>query len=80
MSRPIEGIDWEPYRRDDQTIDLKKAFGEHHHQGTMKIAEWGLVVNYFRSVEQLQPINSRQAAAILIVNARNLVLSSRNRL
>lgn len=73
-------IDWDEYRRDDNTIDLKKAFSAHHHQGTMRMHEWGLIAQYFRGIEQLQLINSRQAAAMCIVNARNLVLHHRNRL
>ncbi len=73
-------IDWNEYRRLDNTIDLKKAFGEHHHQGIMNMIEWAIVAAYFKSIEQLQLINSRQAAAMIIVNARNLVLHHRGRL
>ncbi len=73
-------IDWDEFRRNDGTIDLKKAFGAHHHQGTMTMMEWMIVVQYFRGIENLQPINSRQLAAACIVNARNLVLHNRGRL
>ncbi len=73
-------IDWDEYRREDSTIDLKKAFSKHHHQGTMTMREWSIVVDYFRGIEQLQLINSRQAAAIVLVNARNLILHDRGRL
>lgn len=63
-------IDWEQYRREDRTIDLKKAFGENHMQGDLTMAEWSYIVQYFRGIEILQRINSRQAAAVAIANAR----------
>lgn len=73
-------IDWSEFRREDCTIDLKKAFGALHTQGTMTMHEWSLVVHYFRGIERIQLINSRQAAAMCIMNAQNLVLRHRNRL
>ena len=73
-------IDWDEYRREDSTIDLKKAFGANHQQGTMTMAEWAQVVHYFRGIERLQLINSRQAAALALTNASNLILHHRGRL
>lgn len=75
-------IDWDEFRRGDDhgTIDLKRAFGALHNQGTMTIHEWGVVVHYFRRIERLQPINSKQVAAVIITDAQNLVLHHRGRL
>ncbi|KKL93034.1 hypothetical protein LCGC14_1878760 [marine sediment metagenome] len=66
-------IEWDEYRRDDKTIDLKKLFGATHLQGTLSMKQWGIVVGYFREIELVHRIKSRQAAAIAIAHARHLV-------
>ena len=66
-------IDWDEFRRDDKTIDLKELFGATHLQGTLSMKQWGIVVGYFREIELVHRIKSRQAAAIAIAHARHLV-------
>ncbi len=70
-------IDFEEYRREDRTIDLKKLFGAAHLQGELSMREWGIVSNYFKGIEITQPINSRQVAAMAIEHARQLVRENR---
>ena len=66
-------IDWDEFRRDDKTIDLKKLFGATHLQGTLTYKQWGIAIGYFREIELVHRIKSRQAAAIAIAHARHLV-------
>lgn len=66
-------IEWDEYRREDGSIDLKKLFGATHLQGTLTFKQWGMVVNYFKEIELVHRIKSRQAAAIAIAHARHLV-------
>lgn len=58
-------MDWAKYRRDDGTIDLVDAFGMCYGGGN----SYNDAVEYLRYVEQLQLINSRQAAAIALATA-----------
>lgn len=58
------------FRREDHTIDLKKLFGATHCMGTLTMAQWGVVIGYFREIEMVQRINSKQLAAVVMAEAR----------
>lgn len=73
-------IDWDEYRRDDGTINLKKLFGATHLQGTLSMMQWGIAVGYFKEIELVHRIKSRQAAAIAIAHARHLVRQDKERI
>jgi hypothetical protein len=65
------GMNWEPYRRPDGTIDILKAWREEV-KPTYKDEKVGRL--FLILVEQYQPINSRQAAAIALAGADTLVI------
>jgi len=59
-------IDWSPFERHDDSINLEGAY----------IAVHGFLSNaareFLRAVEDLQPIRSRQVAALTIVVAKQM--------
>lgn len=61
----VKVIDFNNYRRDDGTIDLKTVYRLHLHKNYDKSK--GL--QYLEVVQELFPINSRQAAALAIATA-----------
>jgi len=61
-------INWNKYRRPDGSIDLLHVW-RNHVGGTS--ADNELAQTYFEFIESLQPINSRQAAAVAIANWRS---------
>lgn len=60
-------MDWDRYRRDDYTIDLVKAFKVIY--GDDKAINHERAQSYLGMVEQLQPVRSRQTAAVAIAGA-----------
>lgn len=58
------GINWEPYRRTDGSIDLVAAFQANTDITSARVHAVAEV--YLRRVEQLQRINSRQTAATVL--------------
>ena len=73
-------IDWEPYRRGDGSIDLRKAFSETQTQGDLTEHEWVMLTQYFRIIERRKVIKSRQVAAAALANAEMLIIQFRGRL
>ncbi len=66
-------VDWNKYRRDDQSLDLLQLW-----LGTTNVPaplrrEIEIVELYIKDVERIQRINSRQAAAIVLAQATYLV-------
>ncbi len=66
-------IDWDEFERNNGTIDLKKLFSATHLQGTLSIQQWAIVVTYFKGIELIQQVKSREVAALAISQARILV-------
>ena len=54
-------MDWEKYRREDNSIDLIKAFEEYN-----DLYLTGEQINFIRNVEKYQKIKSRQVAALVL--------------
>ena len=59
-------MDWNSFRREDGTIDLYMAFRHHYSDDTRSNEEDNLLFSFFRSIEDMQRINSRQVAAITL--------------
>lgn len=68
------GMNWEPYRRPDGSIDILKAWRQEI-KPTYKDEKVGRL--FLSLVEQYQPITSRQAAAIALAGADTLVIISK---
>ena len=62
-------MDWWKYRRPDGTIDLIDAFINVSYGENPSI---NTAIEYLRFIESLQPINSRQAAAIVLATAHDI--------
>ena len=61
------------YRRSDMTIDLRAAF-----IGMTKDARYGSIsyakaLIYLTDIEEVHPINSRQAAAVALATAKSML-------
>lgn len=62
-------MDWDVYRRPNGTIELVRAWAN---QGVMAGVRSSKACQFLRDIEELQPINSRQAAAIAIATANSI--------
>lgn len=62
-------VRWDDYRREDGTIDLRWAFLNTHSVEDLTMKEHAWLKWHFSRLEILQPINSRQAAAVALANA-----------
>lgn len=63
---------WERYRRSNGTIDLKEVFNFLYPEASLK--EQTIAYRFFELIQQLQPIKSRQAAAVAISTAESLAI------
>ena len=61
-------MQWDEFRRVDGTIDLKEAFNDFYmlNEASKQLDSTRRQYSYLERVENLQRINSRQAAAIII--------------
>lgn len=65
-------MDWNNYRRSDGSIDLIAVWEiDAHNAGVPR----NRAVRFLQHVEWLQPINSRQAAALAVAQATQIALS-----
>ena len=70
-------MDLEKYRRKDGTICLESAFvdfcpeAKNYTDGSNPLASKAII--YLYDIECIQPINSRQATAIALANAKNIL-------
>ena len=74
-------VEWERFRLEDGTINLLDAWHQSHRMKFPGITneELQLVKAYIKEVEDNQPINSRQAAGIVLANASDLITRHRNK-
>ena len=68
-------MNWELFRRANRTIDLKAAYV--HLYPTIKYVgneeKYVGVCRYFERIQELEPIKSRQAAALAISTAKEII-------
>lgn len=67
-------MQWDEFRRVDGTIDLKAAFDDFYmiNEVSKQLDSTRRQYSYLERVENLQRINSRQAAAIIIAMAGSI--------
>jgi len=66
------------YRRKDGTINLEEAFEYIYNMTSQCVSDtyhFEEAIKYLNDVEDMQPIKSRQAAAIILVNAKRIYLT-----
>ena len=71
-------MNWDKYRREDGSIDLIAAYEDRPNAQTYNAIVSNRAHSYLSSVEYLQRIQSRQAAAQALVTAEWLALSGAN--
>lgn len=64
-------MNWEDYRREDGSIDLKEAFNYYYNitESSKKLDSIRRRYDYLEKIENLKSIKSRQVAATILINA-----------
>ncbi len=65
-------MNWDLYRRPDGSIDLLKAWAATFESKDNLDIAWA--TGYFQLIELMQPIASRQAAAVAIASAEGILM------
>lgn len=65
-------IDLDDFRDRSGTIDLRGALNDHRHSEMLTPDGHSVAVAYLNLIEEMQPIRSRQAAAIAVATAIHL--------
>lgn len=67
-------MEWEKYRKPDGAINLNLAFDNEVLAKNEEAVSWNVDAGYtyIESIERMQPIVSRQAAAIILATAESL--------
>lgn len=67
--RKLTGEHWTEWRRTDGTIDLQVAFSALTENVRNELVSVGDALGFLAAVETMQPITSRQAAAVALATA-----------
>ena len=65
-------MNWELFRRPNGTLNLKAAY-THVYPKTKKGKNYVRMCRYFERIQELQPIKSRQVAAMAISTAKEII-------
>lgn len=68
----ITNIEWEKYRLSDRSIDIQQILIDKFDFNVLPTDIKHRIKLYLHDLYQIQPIISRQAAAMVIMNTRNL--------